>query len=677
MYFTRLRTHFQQNRNFQSGIILVLVCIAAYALLIPWLGFYGDDWGYVWMLYKHGTLEPFLRHTRVGFIPVYDALKNVIGPFPWMWQLYMIFLRWVCGMGFWLVLHKCWPEKYRYTLFAAVLFVVYPGFMLHYAAVNLSAFFLLLGSFLFSIWFNIRFLEGSRWRWVYLFVGLILSLINLTMAEYFYFMELVRPLILILYLNRQSKFSATTLHKMLPAWMPYLILFGITLLWRVISQSEINAFYSLKLLDALKENFFPSILIQLRQIALDIWNAGPYAYAHALIPLDFFQTRNRIQLAGYIALILTLTSVLFWVFRKYIPTFDRVSPRTSIIWILLGIGWSFLSGWAIWLAQLHFYGDFTSSRFTLPFMPGSVLILLGIISLFSRWKRVETFLFLLTVSGSILFQNLVANEYRRDWSNQNFFFHQLTWRFPDLEPGTMVILSDNPMKYGEENSLSAALNWIYNTAPGLDLDYYVYFLPGKYDNDIPPLQPGETKLKGHLVGQFNASYEKMVVLQFDQRGCFRTLYPNLDSTNGKYSEFIRRQTALSHPESVLRSAVLAPYNKIRSTFGKPPEEGWCWRYQQADRLAQSQDWQQIVDSSTDIKPVEYSHDKQKLMVFIQAYLEIGDTAKAESILQEIQFVDNGFRRPFCLLSQAWKDLYLPESGFAQTLLIKQSQAGCK
>ncbi len=164
MIFTRLRIRFQQNPNFRSGIILAAVCLVAYGLLIPWLGFYGDDWGYVWMLYKHGTLEPFLRHSRVGFIPIYDALKNVIGPFPWMWQLYMIFLRWVCGMGFWLILQKCWPEKYRYTLFAAVLFVIYPGFMLQYAAVNLSAFFILLGCFLFSLWFNIRFLEGGSRR---------------------------------------------------------------------------------------------------------------------------------------------------------------------------------------------------------------------------------------------------------------------------------------------------------------------------------------------------------------------------------------------------------------------------------------------------------------------------------------------------------------------------------
>ena len=101
----------------------------------------------------------------------------------------------------------------------------------------------------------------------------------------------------------------------------------------------------------------------------------------------------------------------------------------------------------------------------------------------------------------------------------------------------MLILSDNPMKYGEENSLSAATNWVYDTASGIDLDYYVYFIPGKYDSDIPPMLPGETKLKGHLVGEFNASYEKMVVVEFDPRGCIRALYPNLDTTNGKYSRF--------------------------------------------------------------------------------------------------------------------------------------------
>jgi hypothetical protein len=281
------------------------------------------------------------------------------------------------------------------------------------------------------------------------------------------------------------------------------------------------------------------------------------------------------------------------------------------------------------------------------------------------------------ISGSILFQNLIANEYRRDWAAQKSFFTQLVWRFPDLQPGTMITISENPTRMGEENALSAATNWIYHTAPGLNLDYYVYFIPEKFYSDNPGLDPGATHKKGHLVGQFTASLDKSVVIYLDSRGCIRTLYPDIDKVNGKLSDFIRSQTILSHPDTVLRTSDKTGDNRLVATFGEMQETGWCWRYQKADLLAHLQSWDGIVEISRDLNPEDYSHDEQKLIVFITAYLKTGDESRAADLLQEIRFRDKALKQPFCLLAGQWGGLYSPESIFATTLSAKLDEAGCK
>lgn len=674
---TRLFQYFRSRPVLLAGVVLGLVSLASYAAMIPRLGFYGDDWGYIWLLFQHGSVEPFLRHSRVGFIPIYDSLKFLLGPYPWTWQLFMVFLRWICGFGFWMILRKCWPNQPLRILLAASLFIAYPGYMLQSAAVNMSAFFILLGSFLYSIWFNIRFLENRRGRWIYLAVGLVLAAINLTLAEYFYFMELVRPFVLAAYLYQLNPRSRDLIRKGLPAWLPFLAVFVVTILWRLVAQSDINGFYTLKLLDDIRAAPVPGILNQIRQMGLDIWGAGPQAFFQAILPTRFFETRTTWQWAAYL-LIIVVSAGLLWVgIAKRNPP-DETRATTPFIWISLGLIWSILSGWSIWLAELRFGSDFTASRFTMPFMPGSVLLVIGLVMLLSiRWRRLELAILLLCVTGSIAFQNLVANEFRRDWAEQKSFFNQLVWRFPDLEPGTMVFLSQNPMRSGEENALSAATNWVYHTAPGLELDYYVYFIPGKYYSDNPDLKPGGKNTKGHLVGQFTASLEKSIVLNFDSRGCIRTLYPEIDNVNGKLSDFIRSQVTVSNPDRVLRSTRRTPENWLGRTYGESEKSGWCWRYQAADLLSRSQDWQGITALSPDLDPAEYNHDEQKLMVFITAWLQTGNSEKAERLLSTIKFSDKVFKQPFCRMIGGWDGLYREDSPFGKTLQTKREAAGCR
>ena len=56
---------------------------------------------------------------------------------------------------------------------------------------------------------------------------------------------------------------------------------------------------------------------------------------------------------------------------------EKQPERIGLAWIFTGILWSVMGGWAIWLAMLRINGEIINSRFTLPFMPGAVLLVVG------------------------------------------------------------------------------------------------------------------------------------------------------------------------------------------------------------------------------------------------------------------------------------------------------------
>ena len=55
---------------------------------------------------------------------------------------------------------------------------------------------------------------------------------------------------------------------------------------------------------------------------------------------------------------------------------------------------------------------------------------------------------------------LLGDEFRRDWQVQKNLFWQMAWRVPGLKPNTLVLMNEE-LSYYADNSISAALNWIF------------------------------------------------------------------------------------------------------------------------------------------------------------------------------------------------------------------------
>ncbi|MBA4419991.1 MAG: hypothetical protein C0391_02475 [Anaerolinea sp.] len=664
--------------DYQAPLCLAVVNILAYGLLIPWLGFYGDDWGYIWLLFKGPGLETFLGSSRVGFIPFYNALSLLIGPYPAAWLVYMLLIRWLNSLAFWLILHKLWPKDKRLTLMTGLLFAVYPGFYLNSAAVNISMFLLLLTFFFFSIYLHLLWEESRHKKWGLLVVSLILAIANIAMAEYFFFMEMIRPVILYLFFLPKEFSKNKRFFDTIKSWLPHLAGFLAVLIWRLLFQSKINAHYTIALLDDLRAAPLPTILAQLWRMINDLLLSGLVAWFRAVFPSDLLHLPNA-PVKIFIAVLVVLTAS-FFVIQLFIHTKFRQEPinrQQALLWITLGLLWFMVSGWSIWLAKLEITHIFSTTRFTMPFMPGAALMITGLIILLPNQRIVQNFIFSLVFGSAIATQLLIANYFRMDWVKQESFYRQLTWRFPGLHSGSMVLISRNPLENGEENSISSAVNWIYSLGNEIGVDYYAYFNRDKFSFDLGEFKPGQQLTRPHLIGSFTADLNRSVALYLDARNCIRVLYPGLDDRNSRLSDFMRANIPYTRPDEVLQPANAETQRALRQVFGSEPEHDWCWLYQVADLSSRSGDWPAITTLADEyLHPDEYQNDWQKLLVFIEAYARQGEWEKAGKVFMNIGDLKPGERAVFCAVTRRWMDEINLDPGFEQLITDKRSNLNC-
>ena len=119
-------------------------------------------------------------------------------------------------------------------------------------------------------------------------------------------------------------------------------------------------------------------------------------------------------------------------------------------------------------------------------MLGSCFIFAGLLEFIpNKFKYVLALFFALAAGRQFLW----SNEFRRDWKQQKDLFWQMTWRAPALKKNTTVLMNEE-LNYYADNSLSAALNWIYapDNHSGV-MDYVLFYPTNRKDLSLQPNMP--------------------------------------------------------------------------------------------------------------------------------------------------------------------------------------------
>lgn len=641
-------------RKHSVPISIVIFSLLSYGLLIPFLGFYWDDWPMIWFSYTQGPggFPSAFAGDRPFLAMIYQITTTFIKYVPWQWQLLGIFSKIVTSLAFWWAFSQVWPNQKQKLAWAALLFVVYPGFKQQPISVVYSNGYFLLAAYFLSFGFMALAIRRPAKAWLYTLAGVASFLFCFLSTEYYFGLEMIRPVILFLMLAGTATTLRQRLTKTILHWLPYLIPFAAIFIWRVFIFQFPT--YQPVLLETAERDPLAGMLELVWRTLHDPLLGGVEAWSSSVrIPLmeDLTQTGTLL----YCVLVLfTFGMTLFILFKRLPPAENNqgypISDQNFNGKLMLTGGLSLLfAGAPIWVTGLRLELSYPYDRFTLAYMMGSALFLTGLISWLVRTQAQRMIIIALLVAMAVGENFNNANTYRKDWLAHNDFFQQLSWRVPGLIPGTVLLTYDLPLHYYSDNSLTGPLNLIYaNENKSLALSYYFAFLDVRVGHSIPALSPGLPISQPFRNAVFNGSTDQILVLFYSPPGCLRVLDPVRDADLRIMQNELLNAVPISNPGVINTDLSATPWLP-EYIFGSPEtEREWCYYYQKADLARQAGNWQQALTTIEDAYAKRLGpQEPSEILLPIEIYGMNGNWQRVDELLSEAYRTNSQFSNQYC------------------------------
>ncbi|MCJ7722880.1 MAG: hypothetical protein MUP03_01990, partial [Anaerolineales bacterium] len=262
--------------------LLLTVTVTAYGLILSKLGFYWDDFPMSWIRYQLGpeAMSRYFANNRPYWGMLYQVTTRLLPYQPFAWQLFALFWRWVTGVLVWGIMRQIWPRQPHLVLGASLFFLLYPGFNQQWISYLYSHFFIVLSFFLFSLlcmlW-SIRPTYSLLTYWSLTILGMLGSIMNLWMMEYFFVLELFRPFLLWFGLREQIPDFRKSLQRLVVVWLPYLFVFIAAALFRMFVFN--NQVYQANLLPKLRADPIATTFTLVQTILTSFWTVCAAAWS--------------------------------------------------------------------------------------------------------------------------------------------------------------------------------------------------------------------------------------------------------------------------------------------------------------------------------------------------------------------------------------------------------------
>lgn len=642
-------------------VLFLGVVLITYGYQLPGMGLYWDDWEIIYLDHFHDPKAywDYFLYARPLTSWIYLLLSPAVGMNPIAWQVINILLRWAGIVGFWWALRLVWPKRSFEVGGVCLLLAVYPAFTQHSVAVTYARHFACIALYSLSLGLNLIAVENPRRWWWLTITAALASLLQLVTLEYFFGLEILRPLFLWIYLDRKNLPWKQRLRMLLHHWLPYglvlLIFGGYRFIWYplVSPNPEANApvLFERLAADPLKEliSFCNLVLQDFIHLSVDNW----------LAPLNpgTIELRARANWLSWGAAAL-VTSVSFFLLKKHVEnaaestdengqsdTFCREAILIGIIGVLAG-------GIPVWITGRQSIGGPWADRFALGPMFGAVLLLVGLIRWFSRGRLRQAILLGLFFGFALSSQMQTVNKYRLSQDNQNDFYWQLAWRAPAIKAGTAIIGPAMPFALVNDLHIGFAVNTIYDQGGKSFETPLWFFRAGDMQGGlIPKFKPGFPIEYRYLTAHFKGSTDQILVAEYSYgTSCLHIITPedllrsNLENDESMLFKLSKPGLIDPHPSSPAVPPV--------SIFGAEPEHGWCYSYQKMELAAQDQDWAEaarLADEAVENDLVPKTPGEYTPMIL--AYVHTAQPEKAIDVSRVAQKMDQEHTQYLCRL---WK-----------------------
>ncbi|MCJ7723515.1 MAG: hypothetical protein MUP03_05225 [Anaerolineales bacterium] len=639
--------------RFSQGSIpyaFLLLTLLSYGLLIPWLGFYWDDWPFAWISHFLGPAEfiKAFQPFRPFLGPIFFLTTSLLHESPLAWQIAALIVRFLLVFTAWRLFSILWANHKRQVLTISLLLLVFPGYSQHWVAfthINQELIPLIsyLASFFITAWGvknNERYLPVTITALMLMFWGLFTT-------EYYIGLEPLRFLMLWFLVSRLSTEFHSRLILTLKLWLPYLILWILNGIWLFnYYRSGVYQSYKVAAFDFLRS-------FTLAEIGREIINTLATAGFNAWVQTFRLITLIPDSLSGALPIVLVLVSFPLIGIYLYKLNLNQTSEKHwGLQMIYVGIFAILLGRLPSWAANLPITLQSSYDRFMVSMMIGSCMLLAGLIEFLIRNEKIKILTISLVIALGIGQQFYNANVFRHDWERQKEILWQFYWRIPSMQPDTLILTHQLPLDYETDLSFTAPLNWIYapNVIPH-KLPYVLLYTEIRLRGPIlPRLKPGIPVTVQYRTVSYHGSTSNALVIYVPSSGCLRVMDPIYANRKvyEKESKFLTYAIPLSNPSRILVDAI--PPNLPRSLFGDEPAHTWCYYYEKTELARQKGDWSNVVALGEEALTGGYKPmDPFEWLPIIEGYARTDNVEAAVQISKNALQADPKFRKALCNL----------------------------
>lgn len=630
--------------------LFALLVLLAYGLLIPWLGFYWDDWAFAWIGKFLGPAEflPAFAPFRPFIAPLFVLTTNLLPPIPVVWQIFGLLIRFLSGLAAWWTLNQIWRERKAQNLTVSLLFLVFPGYSQQWVALtHINQEWVYLIAYLLSIGLTASALHNPGKTKTHTTLALLLLFWGLFPTEYFLGMEAIR--LLVIYFGVEASNFRLRVKATAKRWLPYLLLWLANAGWLAyyytrggynsygVEARPNSAGVLVQIISGMADALYKAIWISWTQVILRFADA-PSAPT---------------TIIGLALVILTFT--LLSIYRQNLHLETVAAQDTSwakqALWIgLAGV----LAGRIPSLAAgLPLKLQTSYDRLTISIMFASALLVAALLELIVKNEKIRVFALSGLLALAVGMQFTSANDFRRDWERQRNLVWQLVWRMPNIQEQTALITHELPMENESDQAMTAPLNWIY--AP----DYQAgELLPYAFVNtekrlggaSLPALKPDAPIYVPYRTVHFEGSTSAAIVIYAPKNGCLRVLDPFY--ANGyiysKEDPLLTDAIYLSDPTRILSEGKVA---EVPATlFGQEPEHDWCYYSTKAELARQNGHWVEVTRLGNEAVQFGYSPvDAFEWLPFIEGYAYTDKIAYAVDLSEVAIKKEPRLRKGLCEL----------------------------
>ena len=647
---------FWKKRPFPEIFFLLIISAVVFLPQVGKLTYYKDDWYYIYDSMVGGTkvFHEMFRIDRPARGYFFEWYFSLLGPNPLPWHIGAFLWRMVAAIGALWIFNILWPKRRWFTFIAAMLFVIYPGYIWWISAIEYQPMIASLALQAISIAFTLKVIQSKNQveKIAYAIGSILTGWSYIALVDYAIGMEAFRFIAIYLLVNHgRRKNFWSRLFATIKAWAwTTIIPLGIVI-WRVFFfTNERKATDIGGQLSVFINNPAGTGVDWFIKIYKSILNIGVLAWINQF-PTYLQDMRFRSVALG-IVLVGIITALVFYAEKRIKLSVDendldenqdRVRKEPLI---LGGLGMIFGILPVVMANRSVDIGGY--SHYGLPASIAAAVFTIGFIDLLSS-QRARSLLTYGLIGFAVLSHHGIASNTVTEETALQKFWWQVSWRAPSIRAGTTLIVNYPLYGMGDGG---------YGLMEAADVIYYPDFtgeIPVHYpiagltfSNDIVP-----NILDGTV---YDKTQYRSHTIDFDYSNLLNISQPTLGSC---VHIIDGRQPLISayDPPNMILTATASKIDNVLTDvefsnppvliYGKEPEHDWCYYFQKADLASQLGDWAKVTSLGDETIRLQLSpEDRIEWQPFLKAYALTGNAEQLNQMAKRI-IGDKSLRNQVC------------------------------